>query len=104
MYAVQRNDSYILRELLARGANEFIENHNGQTAKQLAVLGQKIYAIRTFETWRKRESLVLNDQLLRASEMGDVKTLNKFIKNGADTTVRNDNGDTGLHIAAWKCC
>ena len=44
----------------------------------------------------------LNEKLLQAAESGDHEGVSRALGEGAEITCRDRNGDTGLHLGAYK--
>ena len=44
----------------------------------------------------------LNKKMIDAAASGDHEGVSKALGEGAEITYRDDNGDTGLHIGAWR--
>jgi len=47
------------------------------------------------------EQKILNEQLIMASDYGDVKRIKEFIDSGADVNARDKRGSTPLHYAVY---
>ncbi len=69
---------------------EFLE-HSIETAETVS---------RSEYGWPEQESINLD--LMEAAESGDHEGVSGALDNGADITCRDGNGDTGLHVGAWK--
>ncbi|PAA93291.1 hypothetical protein BOX15_Mlig000210g3 [Macrostomum lignano] len=106
-YAVEMNDSQLVRILLTHGADFHAVDTEGRTATQLAVkLGHEglVRDICGLGQYIKRQALRHRDlrgvtSLLIAAEHGHTRVLHFLLEQGADFTAKDEFGRTALMLS-----
>ncbi|XP_073136074.1 protein VAPYRIN-like [Henckelia pumila] len=86
-------DEQMVKLLLHKGANNDVRNKKGKTPYDLAAENghTKLF-----------DALRLGDKLCAAARMGELRTINRLLENGAFINGRDQNSWTALHRAAFK--
>jgi len=95
--AAQKNYLEILGALLAHGANDTIQDDDGQDALKFAEEEDNQDAIRMFTAWKERSNV--SQEMMTAAAEGKWRLVTGLVLAGADVETRNAQGETGLDLA-----
>jgi ankyrin repeat protein len=104
MIAAENNDWKSIYLLLQAGADTTLKNKYGDTAQQCAVSKRNhipavLMAEKTIQSLGDTDRIIA---LIAAVEEFDWTSVQKFLRSGVHTTLRDERGRTALHIAIEK--
>jgi len=96
----------MLQKCINNGAEIDVQNHYGKTALYIAVDEQMVDAVKVLLKNGASPDLQENElnwgALHKAVFHGNVEIVSSLIDSGADVNLLTSDGDTPLHMAAWK--
>ena len=96
----------LLQKCIDHGAVLDVQNHYGKTALYIAADEQMVDAVNVLLQNGASPDIQENElnwgALHKAVFHGNVDIVSSLIKSGADVNLLTSDGDTPLHMAAWK--
>ena len=102
--AAEKGNTYIVEKLIEKNANVNIQNENGTTPLNIAILNAVDNNDVIDLIFNEITDLDVQDSngwtaLHNAAEKGNTYIVEKLIEKNANVNIQNENGDTPLHIA-----
>jgi ankyrin repeat protein len=106
MTAVEKEDLTSLQMLLQAGADTALKDKRGFTAIHIALFERKCQSVAEILMADRTALNSVDDDgksaLMIAIEKNDMTILERLLQAGADTTLKDKNGHTALHIALFE--